>query len=558
MLSDLQKDRAILEELNSNLLFYRLCSIDPATSERFNESCEGFKELPDFDAQYSGFEGMINEAFDSLQPESRGKPGEVDVRKRIIDLARAVVYDFGMLDMGIDTLDDLKERMVSAHIESVMAWTKACLAPLPNAYRNLLGSMDADVAFPKDGNGESQEQKASVVAGLDKRLQSVSPDRLPDYLADIKKIVFGFNDLRAGSQKLEELERSLFEWCITPSMGISSGLNIEDFDRDKCDYARLLLQMEELEYRLGFMQRRWESMLLNISGDDSNDEREGLKKVLEERRAEIGSPALIEEMRGGKKSLVNILKQIALLGPMHLEMARSYAGIFAKEIENRVFGLRQRVTEYKESERYVIVTEPRELRKYDLEQMARFGFSEKDLAAFGETAYGILSGYTIHPIPPKKCPANQSLPPEMEHLKGELYKTRMIKVIDFYADRKAVPAELLPAFDRKANDRELGRDDPMRDDPALSALLENIKLPRGSGQACMKYDVIFARDWRFENTAKLCTVVGGEFVPIYEHTARQMPDKVHSMVERLLSAGSHNSRMPRDQFVQMVRSYARR
>jgi hypothetical protein len=532
----------LLKRVDRNLLFYTMCQLDPEMRAKYDKLDEDeLRQVGTYESCRESIDRSINNEFKRLVVRQDGAVFISNEAASNIHTHAIEGIEANFLDAGVSALRRLKKVLVKYGQDKVLQLLESYFASLPDSLMCVRNAKQSGLAFPR--NDAERSERTGYARKVMGALEEVDPDSVGFCIDASEKIIFQHNDLLLGSVVMQKLNERLMEMCLRPTISIDSAERSDSVvDPRKRDYAMLLLQMEELEMRFAHVQRRGEGLFASMSGDDLFEVLDLESLCLDEIRQEIGterdgSEGVLSSLSDKEKGLASILLTVAMKGPRHLEMARSYAKTYSAEIKSKVFGNRVNIPEFSERDGYVIVADPRKLVFLDRGQLADFGFAGKALADFHERNYGIVSTYVIYKTPPTLHPSDAPLPPSVEMHRGKLYHAEMIRVIDI-EDADNMPKELV---------RATGNGDSGNPDNVQEVLAE-LELPTGSGQVRLRWDVYFNRELKYRKSEMSYRRDAKGIVPDYDITPIGQDSGIHRTVKKLAIDNPNTKFMQRGQF----------
>ncbi|MBU2560735.1 MAG: hypothetical protein KKD17_00405 [Nanoarchaeota archaeon] len=439
-----------------------------------------------------------------------------NILKYAIDAA-----EVGGFDLCIKTLSTLKEQLVRYQQGVLLQRTSSHLGSLPNILRSAVVEVGSYRAFiPTQSDEWGEKEVHDYIDEFRRSLGKGRPDKLNYHFDEVLQVIVRHNDLRTGATLMDLLNERIVYWCLTPSSIPRVIEPVQRFGTFQYGYARLLVELEEMAARMANVKNDPQGLLVRVFKDDYAESTSAAVERLKQLRRETGSQDLIDRVNRGDTNIPNILMQVASLGPKHLDVAISYAGILAAKVRSAVFGERKKVVDYEPQRGYMIVIEPRQFVMCSHEQLRKMGVPEDKITAFEESSWGILSRYL------------------MIHDSSQDYSGRgeRIDVIDFYKRESEAP----PALVRDFRSSRQGT-------PEFRKALAGTKVPNSFYQVSMAYAVAVRQG---EVVGKWVMVDDKTGLPEVDAYMKDGDLGMHGRISDL-AAGS-NAMVPREEFDRMV------
>ncbi len=457
-----------------------------------------------------------------------------------------------ILDYRMARLKGLKDEVIHYQQEYLLQRVKSFIDPLASLCRSMSAETEAEKAFPLIYDPSTRETRAINLKNFQQLMKEGGPDEIVLYFDEINRLVFRGDDIRGGSEMLQSLEEQMFFWSLTPSTLESSHSKdsertkifkekLEDkFGPQKYGYAKLALELDDMKSRLSNIKFGWRSLLVQVFKNDYGENMERDEKRLMELGDEIGSSKLLERIENQEVMIPNILKQISVLGPTHLDMVLDHIDIYLHKIETEVFGHDSDIPSHPKRQRYLVITEPKQFVVMDDNIMKSYGLLPDEIAIFGKEAYGLLSTYTVLTWPPERY--DGQIPKKAKKYAGNIYKGDRFTVIDVYADMLDAPEALVEAY---LENKDLTS-------PEFREIIESARLPRGSYQVRVPSDLLLRPDLSVIAEGRRMQNIDGTIRPVYEIELPRRDLGAHDRIKQLVAENTQSSMMSRQEFEKRI------
>lgn len=504
---------------------------------------------------HDDLENSVDDGYKLLfSTEGGEKKVIVPAAMSILDSLEEGIEEAALLDYRADRIRDVKTTLISYQQEVLFQRLKSFMNPTALLAINTSADPNAENAFPGMLDASAREKTAKTIDNFKDLLAAGGPEEMKLYFEEIRRVAFTDNDLRGGAEMLKSLEENIFFWCISPSddMYDSRLLSPSDlekrqklkerFGEDNYGYARFMIALEELHFRLSRVRDDWRDLLVQVFKNDYGENIDADTAVLDRLASEMGSKGLLERELSGEFSSVNIMKQLASLGPSHLEKTMDHIENYITIIEREVFGQVSDLPKSREAPRVIVFAEPRKFILCDDNLLSMYGFMKDEIEALGNEVYGLMSAYTVMSWPPKRF--DGPLPEKARKYEGRVFHADRFTVLDLYATMLDAPVELVEAHLEGAD----------MNAPGLRKMIDSTAIPKGSYQIRIPSDVLLGQDFRIIAEAKRMKKGSAGLEQVYEITVTREDMGMHDRLRGLVAENPHSHMLSRREFYERLGS----
>jgi len=504
---------ALLELINDDMFKYSSSQLEESTPENYKGLTGEEKE-----ELWSEFEEKINAAKKNLYEEKDGKrivqaASAWDVMETI---HTAFLNDISFIDHCVVNLRQLKEDIISNEQDQILS---TALSDILTMYTICVEDNNHDRT-----RSTPSPEDANLLLEFENMMNNPRIDELDDYLKSAIDFARECPYPRLQGNMIGLFKSRLFEMCMTPNVNTIDMFSKSGSENIKQDNLVLLIQLEETRFRLDNLYRKWGDLFSNGIWEGYKEPLESQKKELDSILTRIGTEEFTESLKKGKIDIINIIKQVALCGPAHLHMAKSYLDLYYRRIQNTIFGRDESINPYKKAQNRLFVVET-ELATYTKEQMQELGYQHE----LHEENFGVRTTYTLMNIPPEQV--DQGL------LKGE-----KIEVVDFYKDPDSLPSHIRALIEEGKGNLDI----------QVKRMLETENPPNGYGQLIIPRPVRVTENLVYE----LPTEKYHEKFSSIEQVLQPGQDSgIHKKIQRLVASNEHCTYLRKNRFDRVARTW---
>jgi len=373
----------------------------------------------------------------------------------------AMLVDTFSRDVDKAELVEFRLGRIRRFKDAVIRYTHARMFELADSYIDPVSSLLKEIAahpiafraFPCDTDEASRKKREHEVRSFTALVNKGGPERIVDYIEAFEGSALAENDLLAGSNMLKALSEGCFFWGLSPWPVCESKAGKDLVKKLEArhgsynvGYGRLMVQLEEMNQRLASVDDDWKEVLAHVFSVGYSENLGRNEPRLQAMLDNMGSGGLLEKVDKGNISIPNILMQISVLGPLHLEMVRRYTGIFIQKIAKEAFKEKHAVVgKYRASPQQLISVTPHTFVQIDRKTLDDYQFIPDEIEVLGNDVFGIRTSYLQVPLPLKPVDKSGKVPKKVKKHDGDVFYGERIEVIDLFSVIDA-PAELIDAY----------------------------------------------------------------------------------------------------------------